>query len=73
MVAETCSSRSTTLSYVAGRPLTDYLIRDIDKKLWKQFKERAAKEGRSLRWVLLEFIKSYVTHGLPKDPPHNSN
>jgi len=42
----------------------DYILRDIDTKLWKQFKERAAAEGRSLRWVIIEMIKHYVKHGL---------
>lgn len=46
--------------------MPDYILRDIDKKLWQEFKKRAASEGRSLRWVILEFIKHYVKHGLPK-------
>jgi hypothetical protein len=47
--------------------VVDYIIRDVDKKLWKQFKDRAASEGRSLRWVILEMIKYYVAHGLHVD------
>lgn len=42
----------------------DYILRNIDSKLWKQFKERAAKEGRSLRWLILEFIRRYIMRGL---------
>lgn len=41
----------------------DYILRNIEPKLWKQFKQRAASEGRPLRWVILELIKHYVKHG----------
>jgi hypothetical protein len=42
----------------------DYILRNIDPKLWQQFKKRAESEGRSLRWLLLELIKRYITSGL---------
>jgi hypothetical protein len=42
----------------------DYILRNIDPKLWQQFKQRAESEGRSLRWLLLEFIKAYIKKGL---------
>ena len=41
-----------------------YIIRHTDTKLWQQFKARATKEGRSLRWLLEELIRRYVEHGL---------
>ncbi len=41
-----------------------YIIRNTDTKLWKQFKERAAKEGHSLRWLLEHLIARYVAKGL---------
>jgi hypothetical protein len=42
----------------------DYILRNIDGKLWKQFKERAESEGRSLRWIILELIRKYIQSGL---------
>jgi len=42
----------------------DYILRNIEPKLWKQFKQRAESEGRSLRWLLLELIKRYISNGL---------
>jgi len=58
------ATASSTSSGRTSPSVPDYILRDIDKKLWKQFKERAAVEGRSLRWVIIEMIKHYVTHGL---------
>ena len=43
-----------------------FILRNPDPDLWEQFKARAASEGRSLRWVILELIRYYVTQGLPK-------
>ena len=40
--------------------VADYILRNIDPKLWKQLKARASKEGRSIRWLLLEFIQRYI-------------
>lgn len=42
----------------------DYILRNIDPSLWKKFKARAASEGRSLRWLLIELIKKYILNGL---------
>lgn len=42
----------------------DYILRNIDPKLWQQFKARALSEGRSLRWLLMELIRRYVKEGL---------
>lgn len=44
--------------------MPDYILRNIDPKLWKQFKVRADSEGRSLRWLILELIRRYVKDGL---------
>lgn len=44
--------------------MPDYILRNIDPKLWKQFKERAESEGRSLRWVIFALIKRYIAKGL---------
>jgi hypothetical protein len=41
-----------------------YIIRDTNTPLWKAFKERAAKEGHPLRWLLEELIRRYVERGL---------
>jgi len=42
----------------------DYILRNIDPSLWDRFKERAASEGRSLRWLIFELIRRYVEKGL---------
>ena len=44
--------------------MPDYILRNIEPKLWKQFKQRALSEGRSLRWLILELIRRYVERGL---------
>lgn len=44
--------------------MPDYILRNIEPKLWKQFKQRAESEGRSLRWLLIELIKNYIQNGL---------
>lgn len=41
-----------------------YLLRDIPDDLWIRVKRRAAKEGRSLRWIVIELLKRYADHGL---------
>jgi hypothetical protein len=43
--------------------MTKYTLRNIDTELWLRVKERAAKEGRSLRFVLLEVLKIYAKYG----------
>lgn len=42
----------------------NYILRDADDELWARFKERAAKEGHTLRWLVLEMIRRYIQHGL---------
>jgi hypothetical protein len=44
--------------------MPSYILRDIDPELWEQFKARAAKEGRPLRFVILELVKAYAERGL---------
>lgn len=44
--------------------MASFILRNPDPDLWAQFKARAASEGRSLRWVLMELIRRYVVRGL---------
>jgi hypothetical protein len=44
--------------------MVDFIIRNIDAKLWRKFKRRAITEGHTLRWVLLELIRRYAENGL---------
>ena len=41
-----------------------FILRNPDPKLWAKFKQRAAAEGRTLRWIILECIRRYVEKGL---------
>lgn len=41
----------------------DYALRGVDRELWTQVKVRAASEGRSIRYVLVELLKIYAAHG----------
>jgi hypothetical protein len=46
------------------KPATvDYALRDVDRELWTRVKVRAAGEGRSIRFVLIEFLKLYAHYG----------
>ena len=45
------------------RDVITYPLKDIDPGLWKKVKDRAASEGRSIRFVLLAFLKAYAEHG----------
>lgn len=38
-----------------------YVLRKIDPTLWKQFKRRVGAEGHTIRWVLLDLIRRYVS------------
>ena len=40
------------------------ILRNPDPKLWDAFKQRAASEGHSLRWLILELVRRYVERGL---------
>jgi plasmid stability protein len=44
--------------------MANYILRKADDKLWQAFRARAATDGHSLRWLLLELIKRYVQGGL---------
>lgn len=44
-----------------------YLLRDIPDELWIRVKQRAAKEGRSLRFVVLKLLGRYAQIGLSDD------
>lgn len=41
-----------------------YLLRDIPDDLWIRVKRRAAKEGRSIRWIVLKLLETYAAHGI---------
>lgn len=47
--------------------MPSYILRTIDPDLWEQVKERADREGRPLRFVLLTLLAEYVKHGLRLD------
>jgi hypothetical protein len=41
---------------------TTYLLRDVPSNLWTLFNERCAKNGWSMRWVLVRLIRMFA-HG----------
>lgn len=41
----------------------NYELRRIDPELWKLVKSKAAYEGRTVRFVLLELLRVYAEHG----------
>lgn len=42
----------------------NYLLRNIDPRLWHKFKVRAAKDRLPMRTVLMRLLASYVKDGL---------
>ena len=44
-------------------PPVNYALRRIDADIWRKAKTRAASEGRTIRFVLLELIRVYAKHG----------
>lgn len=46
--------------------MASFILRKVDDTLWKQFRERAQREGHTLRWIILELIVRYVKNGMPK-------
>lgn len=46
--------------------MSNFLLRNIDPGVWAKVKDRAAKEGRTLRGVLILLIAYYAKHGLPE-------
>lgn len=43
--------------------MLNYVLKRIDPELWVAVKARAASEGRSVRFVLLELLRVYAKHG----------
>lgn len=43
--------------------VTSYTLRRIPLDLWKRVRSRAAYEGRTVRFVLLELLAIYAKHG----------
>ena len=41
-----------------------YLLRNIPDDLWIRFKKRAAREGHSLRFIIVKLLERYIQHGL---------
>lgn len=44
---------------------TTYLLRDVPVTLWRRVRSRAARDGRSVRGILLDLLEYYATRGLP--------
>ena len=42
-----------------------YLLRDVADDLWKRVKVRAAKDGLSIREIVIRLLTHYAKHGLP--------
>jgi hypothetical protein len=40
--------------------MSAYILRDIDTDLWARVKERATREGRSLRGLILWLLQRYA-------------
>jgi hypothetical protein len=45
-----------------------FLVRNIPDDLWVKVKRRAAKEGRSLRWVIIRLLERYSKAGIDDEP-----
>lgn len=43
--------------------MTSYILRKIAPDLWRRVKSKAAYEGRTVRFVLLELLRVYAEHG----------
>jgi len=43
--------------------VAEYRLTKIDAALWRQVKARAAYEGRSIRFVVLELLRVYAKRG----------
>lgn len=41
-----------------------YLLRDIPDTLWIRVKQRAARDGYTLRVLILKLLEHYADHGL---------
>jgi hypothetical protein len=41
-----------------------YLLRGLDPVLWKRFQDRATKDLRPMRSIILRLVELYTRHGL---------
>lgn len=46
--------------------MVNYTLRRVEPALWDRVKERAASEGRSIRFVLITALRLYAEHGFHK-------
>lgn len=46
--------------------MASFILRKVEDDLWSKFRERAQREGHTLRWVILTLIAYYIRHGVPK-------
>lgn len=44
--------------------MANFILRKVDDELWRAFKSRAALDGHSMRWLILELIRRYIERGL---------
>ena len=50
--------------------MPSYILRNIEPDLWIAFKERAEREGHTLRWLFLALLRLYVRDGLLQHNHH---
>lgn len=48
--------------------MANYILRHVDDDLWDKFRARAEREGRALKWLLLELVRYYAKYGMPQPP-----
>jgi hypothetical protein len=46
-----------------------YILRDIEPELWARVKERARREGKPVRWVILNLLRQYARVRQVPAPP----
>jgi hypothetical protein len=44
--------------------MTNYIVRSIDRRLWREVKKRAAADDLSLRSVILALLRGYAAGAL---------
>lgn len=37
-----------------------YMIKDLDAKMWLRFKKQVEKDGRRLKWVVIQLFSAYA-------------
>ena len=61
--SERCRLAQIVRTYIDNQSyhsvMPNYLLRDVDDDTWRRAKARAALEGRSLRDVLVEYLRLY--------------